>query len=259
MIESSANPQVKNIQKLKKNARTRKKEGRFVAEGVRLVEEALAYHMAEKVYLSETIKKEYLDRLSHKLKEAEVEYVSAKVFQEISDTESPQGVLAVVKMPRYSRSTIVEQKEPAVLCLEDIQDPGNLGTIFRTAEGAGMSAVILSMGCVDLFNPKVVRATMGAIFRVPFFVTENMTREVEQLKKEQFSVYAASLEGARFYTEETYQGKCAVIIGNEANGIRPETQQAATHKIKIPMEGKLESLNAAVSAALFMYEIHRNR
>lgn len=122
-----------------------------------------------------------------------------------------------------------------------------------------MSAVILSAGCVDLFNPKVVRATMGAIFRLPFIITENMTREAEQLRAEHFSVYAASLDGARFYTEETYEGKCAVIIGNEANGIRPETQQAATHKIKIPMEGQLESLNAAVSAALFMYEIHRNR
>ena len=122
-----------------------------------------------------------------------------------------------------------------------------------------MSAVIMSAGCVDLFNPKVVRATMGAIFRLPFFITENMTKEVEQLKQEHFSVYAASLEGARLYTEETYAGKCAVIIGNEANGIKQETQQAATHKIKIPMEGRLESLNAAVSAALFMYEIHRNR
>ena len=213
----------------------------------------------EKVYLSENVKEEYFDRLSHKLKEADVEYVSSKVFQEISDTESPQGVLAVVQMPGYDRSTIVEKEDAAVICLEDIQDPGNLGTIFRTAEGAGMSAVIMSAGCVDLFNPKVVRATMGAIFRLPFFITENMTKEVEQLKQEHFSVYAASLEGARLYTEETYEGKCAVIIGNEANGIKQETQQAATHKIKIPMEGQLESLNAAVSAALFMYEIHRNR
>ena len=244
MIESSTNAQIKKIQKLKKSARNRRKEGLFIAEGVRLVEDALAYRMVEKVYLSE---------------EADVEYVSSKVFQEISDTESPQGVLAVVQMPGYDRSTIVEKEDAAVICLEDIQDPGNLGTIFRTAEGAGMSAVIMSAGCVDLFNPKVVRATMGAIFRLPFFITENMTKEVEQLKQEHFSVYAASLEGARLYTEETYEGKCAVIIGNEANGIKQETQQAATHKIKIPMEGQLESLNAAVSAALFMYEIHRNR
>ena len=248
MIESSTNAQIKKIQKLKKSARNRRKEGLFIAEGVRLVEDALAYRMVEKVY-----------RLSHKLKEADIEYVSSKVFQEISDTESPQGVLAVVQMPGYDRSTVVEKEDAAVICLEDIQDPGNLGTIFRTAEGAGMSAVIMSAGCVDLFNPKVVRATMGAIFRLPFFITENMTKEAERLKQEHFSVYAASLEGARLYTEETYEGKCAVIIGNEANGIKQETQQAATHKIKIPMEGQLESLNAAVSAALFMYEIHRNR
>ncbi|MGN1205779.1 MAG: TrmH family RNA methyltransferase [Eubacterium sp.] len=259
MIESSTNQQIKAIQKLKKSARNRKKEGLFIAEGVRLVEDALDYRMVKKVYLSESIKAEYYDRLSHKLKEAEVEYVAAKVFQEMSDTESPQGVLAVVKIPKYDRTTVVEKTNAAVICLEDIQDPGNMGTIFRTAEGAGMSAVIMSAGCVDLFNPKVVRATMGAIFRLPFFVTENMSEEVEKLKREKFSVYAASLEGARFYTEETYAGKCAVIIGNEANGIRQATQDAATHKIKIPMEGQLESLNAAVSAAIFMYEIHRNR
>ena len=259
MIESSTNAQIKKIQKLKKSARNRRNEGLFIAEGVRLVEDALAYRMVEKVYLSENVKEEYFDRLSHKLKEADIEYVSSKVFQEISDTESPQGVLAVVQMPGYDRSTVVEREDAAVICLEDIQDPGNLGTIFRTAEGAGMSAVIMSAGCVDLFNPKVVRATMGAIFRLPFFITENMTKEAERLKQEHFSVYAASLEGARLYTEETYEGKCAVIIGNEANGIKQETQQAATHKIKIPMEGQLESLNAAVSAALFMYEIHRNR
>ncbi len=169
-----------------KSARNRRKEGLFIAEGVRLVEDALAYRMVEKVYLSENVKEEYFDRLSHKLKEADVEYVSSKVFQEISDTESPQGVLAVVQMPGYDRSTIVEKEDAAVICLEDIQDPGNLGTIFRTAEGAGMSAVIMSAGCVDLFNPKVVRATMGAIFRLPFFITENMTKEVEQLNRNIF-------------------------------------------------------------------------
>lgn len=110
MIESSTNAQIKKIQKLKKSARNRRKEGLFIAEGVRLVEDALAYRMVEKVYLSENVKEEYFDRLSHKLKEADIEYVSSKVFQEISDTESPQGVLAVVQMPGYNRSTIVEKR-----------------------------------------------------------------------------------------------------------------------------------------------------
>ena len=122
-----------------------------------------------------------------------------------------------------------------------------------------MSGVILSSGCVDLFNPKVVRSTMGSIFRLPFWIVENMTETVNQLKQENFSVYAASLEGTKMYTQETYQGKSAIVIGNEANGISRETQEASTNKIKIPMEGQLESLNAAVSAALLMYEIHRNR
>ena len=259
MIESSSNQQIKTIIKLKKSARMRRKEGVFIAEGVRLVEDALSYHMVKKVYLSREIKEEYYERLSHRLKEAEVEYVAGKVFQEISDTENPQGVLALVKMPQYDNEELWQPKVTDLICLEDIQDPGNMGTIFRTAEGAGMSGAILSSGCVDLFNPKVVRSTMGSIFRLPFWIVENMTETVNQLKQENFSVYAASLEGTKMYTQETYQGKSAIVIGNEANGICRETQEASTNKIKIPMEGQLESLNAAVSAALLMYEIHRNR
>ena len=258
MIESSTNAQIKKIQKLKKSARNRRKEGLFIAEGVRLVEDALAYRMVEKVYLSENVKEEYFDRLSHKLKEADIEYVSSKVFQEISDTESPQGVLAVVQMPGYDRSTVVEREDAAVICLEDIQDPGNLGTIFRTAEGAGMSAVIMSAGCVDLFNPKVVRSTMGALFRVPFYLCDNLTDEIDELKKEGFTTYAAHLKGDRDYTEPDYNGKAAIVIGNEARGITEETAKKTDALVKIPMEGELESLNA-VSAALFMYEIHRKR
>ena len=149
MIESSTNAQIKKIQKLKKSARNRRKEGLFIAEGVRLVEDALAYRMVEKVYLSENVKEEYFDRLSHKLKEADIEYVSSKVFQEISDTESPQGVLAVVQMPGYDRSTVVEREDAAVICLEDIQDPGNLGTIIRLADWFGIEDIICSQNTVD--------------------------------------------------------------------------------------------------------------
>lgn len=192
-------------------------------------------------------------------KEVPVEVLSDQLFRELSDTVTPQGVLAVVEMPRYDRELVLAPEQAAVLCLEDIQDPGNLGTMVRTAEGAGMSGIILSKGCVDLFNPKVVRATMGALFRVPFFICDDMSTEVERLKDEGFTTYAAHLQGVYDYTEESYAGKVGILIGNEANGLSDAVSEQADRKVRIPMEGELESLNAAVSAALFMYEIHRKR
>lgn len=259
MIESRSNGQIKKIQKLKKSARFRRQEKTFIAEGIKMVEEAAEYDKLLSVYVSETAKQEYISRLSHKIKGSLLEWVSAPVFQEISDTATPQGVLALVQMPEYERETLIREKEAAFVCLEDIQDPGNLGTIMRTAEGAGMSAVVLSKGCVDLFNPKVVRATMGAMYRMPFYITDDMTTEVESLRKAGFTMYATRLDADRDYTACAYEGNVGILIGNEANGLKPETSEMADYGVRIPMEGKLESLNAAVSAALLMYEVHRAR
>lgn len=259
MIESMSNAQVKKINKLKKSVRFRRQERCFIAEGFKLVEEAYFHDRIRTIYVSAEAEGEYFKRFPHKISEDRIEWVSPSVFREISDTSTPQGILALVEMPEYSRETIIEKKDAALICLEDIQDPGNLGTIIRTAEGAGMSAFVMSAGCVDLFNPKVVRATMGAMFRMPFYITENMTTEVERLRGEGFTLYAAQLDGPRDYTECNYEGKTGILIGNEANGIRPETSAMADEKIKIPMEGGVESLNAAVSAAILMYEVHRKR
>ena len=266
MIESSANSQIKRIQKLRKNAKFRRQENCFVVEGWKMTEEALGNHLVESLYISESAENELLSRKKKGgfvTGQIPVEVILDRLFQELSDTVSPQGILAVVKVPRHEsfRDALFQRKEgsPAVVCLENIQDPGNLGTIFRTAEGAGMAGIILSRGCVDLFNPKVVRATMGALFRVPFYYCDDMTTEVERLRGAGFSVYAAHLDGKCDYTEESYEGRVAVLIGNEANGLSEKVSNLADKKVKIPMEGQLESLNAAISAALLMYEVHRNR
>ncbi|MBO5488597.1 MAG: RNA methyltransferase, partial [Eubacterium sp.] len=197
------------------------------------------------------------DKMAKILESTKVEYVVSKLFEKLSDTITPQGIMALVHMPSYNRDEILAKPEGALLCLEDIQDPGNLGTMMRTAEGAGMTALVLTKNCVDLFNPKVVRSTMGSLFRVPYYVCEDMTTEVECIKKAGFTTYAAHLQGTCDYTEQSYNGKVAVLIGNEANGLKEETAEKTDCLVKIPMEGELESLNAAVSAALFMYEIHR--
>lgn len=261
MIESIANGQVKKIQKMKKNARFRRQEKCFIAEGFKMVEEALRYKKVKAIYVSEEVNRDRYEKMKEQCKECavSVEKVSISVFRQISDTETPQGVLALVEMPQYDPDILRNAGDAAMICLEDIQDPGNLGTIVRTAEGAGMTAVVMTKGCVDLFNPKVVRSTMGALFRMPFYVVDSMAEEVKKLQELGFVVYSSQLDGSRVFTECDYKGKVGILIGNEANGICPETSEAADQKIHIPMQGEVESLNAAVSAALLMYEVSRNR
>lgn len=259
MIESRSNTQIKRIQKLKKQAKFRRQEQVFLVEGFKMTQEALQNGRVQTIYVSEEVREEWDEKLSRISREIPVMFVAPSIFRELSDTTTPQGVMAVVEMPSYDRETIVEQRQAALICLEDIRDPGNLGTIFRTAEGAGMSAVVLSGGCVDLFNPKVVRATMGALFRQPFYQVDDMTEEVRRLRGGGFSVYAGAPDAGQDYTACCYEGKTGILIGNEANGLCQETLALANEKIRIPMEGELESLNAAVSAALLMYEVHRNR
>ncbi|MCR5691803.1 MAG: RNA methyltransferase [Eubacterium sp.] len=268
MIETTSNGQIKKIIKLSKSASFRRKESTFICEGWKMTGEALARGLAKKLYIGEKNQENWRERLmetngtigeevAKNMVSTPVEIVSDKVFSQLSDTVTPQGVLALVEMPSYDREEILRDPEARLICLEDIQDPGNLGTIMRTAEGAGMTALVMTQNTVDLFNPKVVRATMGGLFRLPFYVCQDMTTEVESLKKAGFTSYAAHLKGRRDFKEEAYQGKTAILIGNEAKGLQEATAKAADCLVKIPMEGQLESLNAAVSAALFMYEVHR--
>lgn len=264
MIESTSNTRLKRIQRLRMNARFRRQEQAFVVEGWKLVGEALTHRLAESVYLSEGSLEEYRERVDQGSflqpeTGVDIQIVSDPCFRQISDTVNPQGILAIVQMPQYDREVILDSDRAAVLCLEDIQDPGNLGTMLRTAEGAGMSAVILSKGCVDLFNPKVVRSTMGALFRVPYLICHDMSTEVEYLKSGGFTMYAAHLKGRHDFTQEEYKGKVGILIGNEAKGLTDSVSEQADRLVRIPMEGQLESLNAAVSAALLMYEVHRHR
>lgn len=260
MIESNANGQYKKLQKLMKQSRTRRQEGVFVVEGWKMVKEALERNLVLHLYSAEREQehcREELNRFSRG--NVLVDLMRDNLFSQLSDTVSPQGILGVVRMPVYEREEIVNQPDAKLLCLENIQDPGNLGTMFRTAEGAGMTGVVLTKGCVDLFNPKVVRSTMGSLFRVPFYVCQDMEEEMKFMQKQGFCFFAAHLQGTKDFTEESYEGSIGILIGNEANGLSEAVSGLADCKVKIPMEGELESLNAAVSAALFMYEVRRKR
>lgn len=268
MISSTANAQIKKINKLKKQIQTRRQEGLFVVEGWKMVSEALSHGLVTHLYIREQERESYESRLFEMggwtlSVDVPTAFVADSVFRQLSDTVAPQGILAVVRMPRYDREEVVQAQaggiyeQAKLLVLENIQDPGNMGTILRTAEGAGISGIVLGKGCVDLFNPKVVRATMGSLFRVPCYFCDDIVSEVTALKERGFTFYAAHLRGGKMYCELDYRGKLGILIGNEANGLSESLSALADVKVKIPMEGRLESLNAAISAALFAYEVYR--
>lgn len=207
------------------------------------------------VYLT----KEFEEKYKNQLTGIRYELVNETVCRHLSDTTTPQGVVAVADYPRTSPEDILKKDgQPCIILLESIQDPGNLGTILRTAEAAGVTGIIMNRDTVDPFHPKVVRSTMGAVFRVPFFVAEDFYDVICMLKKEGFDIYAAHLDGQVFYDAD-YRKPCAFLIGNEGNGLTPQTTAMADRLIRIPMEGQIESLNAAVAASLIMYEVMRQR
>ena len=145
------------------------------------------------------------------------------------------------------------------MVLEDLQDPGNAGTIFRTAEGAGVDGIFLTRTCVDITNPKVIRSTMGSIYRMPFLYVESVVSLKEQLEKHHIRLFAAHLQGRNIYDKEDYVGGTAFLIGNEGKGLTDQASQAADCLIRIPMKGQVESLNAAMAAGILMYEAARQR
>ena len=154
---------------------------------------------------------------------------------------------------------LLKGEQTHLLILESVQDPGNLGTMVRTGEGAGITGVIMNKTTVDLFNPKTIRSTMGSIYRVPFMIMDDLPETMKQLKQNGISLYAAHLKGQHSYEEEDYTKACGFLIGNEGNGLSNEIADLADTYIKIPMEGQVESLNAAISATILMYEANRQR
>lgn len=259
MISSESNAQVKSILKLQRSARERRKQGLFVAEGIKLVKEAAQYGKLRQVYFSESYMENTEGREKEIWENVSSEIVADSVFHVMTETVTPQGVMGLVSLPSYSIDEILQDKRRSFLLLDDLRDPGNLGTIMRTAEGADMSGVILSKGSVDLFNPKVVRATMGAIFRVPFFYAEELIAVMERLKQMDIPVYGTMLQGSVLYDEPDYCRGAAIVVGNEANGISEKVAEQLSVRVRIPMAGNLESLNAAVAAAILMYEVSRQK
>ena len=256
MITSTSNPQVKELLHLQKKSKARNERNVFIVEGIRMFREVPKDRL-EKVYISESFynkKKEELE-----LEQFPVEILSDKVFSHVSDTKTPQGVLSIVRQKTTSLDEILKVENPYLMILDNLQDPGNLGTIVRTAEGAGVTGILLSRDCVDIYNPKTIRSTMGSVYRMPFLYVDDMDQILQTLKQEGIKTYAAHLQGKNCYDEENYKSGCAFLIGNEGNGLRKEIADQADVWIRIPMHGQVESLNAAIAASVLMFEVCRQR
>lgn len=259
MITSIGNQRVKRIAQWNKKPSFRNRDGVFVAEGVKMFLEAPPGSLKEVYvadgFLEEIGKAERSREILGKLEECGYETVSEEVFSKMSDTCSPQGILFVAGQMRYTLEQMAGAAgNPLFLVLEDIQDPGNLGTMIRTGEGAGISGVIMNKGTVDIYNPKTIRSTMGSVYRVPFLYAEDFHGTIRRLQEDGIAVYAAHLKGEKCYDEFEYCRPTAFLIGNEGSGLTEETAELADSYVRIPMEGQLESLNAAVASALLVYE-----
>ena len=260
MITSTSNARVKGLVNLIKKKKARDADNVYGVEGIRMFKEVPIEELKE-VYVSESFYKKERDVVEEVLKGSGIkpELLADMVYAHISDTKSPQGILCVVRRKEYTLARIMGASEMHMIVLEHLQDPGNLGTIFRTAEAAGVTGIIMDRECVDIYNPKTIRSTMGAIYRVPFVYVENLHEAINKLKEKEIRVYAAYLEDSVDYDEPDYTKGCAFLIGNEGNGLMKETADLADSYIKIPMAGQVESLNAAVAATVLMFEVSRQR
>jgi TrmH family RNA methyltransferase len=258
MINSNKNQQIKDIMGLLNKGKDRERQGLYIVEGTKMVNEIPKEDLV-KFYYSETFFNQLFPK-ELKMYNTDYEVVKDSVFEYISDTKTPQGILAVVRQKQYDIKELLTKEKPVLIILEDLQDPGNIGTIFRSAEGAGIDGIVLSKNCVDVYNPKVVRSTMGSVFRMPFYRVDNLESVLLDIKEQGIKLFAAHLKGKAYYDQENYCNTgVAFMIGNESKGLKEETAELANVYIKIPLVGKVESLNASVAASLLMYEVNRQR
>lgn len=260
-LTGSTNPIVKEVRSLKnKSARTEK--NLYFIEGARFTAEALkentdiCYIVLSESFASDDGSAEMLEQISHGRFDCYL--LPDGLFESISDTQNPQGILAVLRQKKKQLKDY-SIADGLMVILDAVRDPGNMGTIIRTADAAGCTGVIIPDGCVDIYNPKVLRATMGSVFHVPIYHCAGTADAISLLKGKGFLICASHLEGAISIYQADLSGNVALIIGSEAEGISDETIRNADMLIKIPMAGRAESLNASAAAAVMMFEAMRQR
>jgi TrmH family RNA methyltransferase len=248
LIKSSQNQTFKNLLKLQ-DKKIRQQNDVFLVEGKKQVFEISKDWNIKQIIISQ--KYENIDTFGKPI------ILSERLFSKLSSTESPQGIIAVVEKKHYKIDEVIKENGLFVI-LENIQDPGNLGTIIRSADAFGIKAVLISKESADIYSDKTLRSTMGSLFHLPVIDNLDIKELLNLMKKEKFTIFAAALNGNKFIHDLKISNKSAFIIGNEAKGIKQETQKLADVLFKIPMSGKAESLNAAVAASIIMYETAKN-
>ena len=258
VISSKDNEIIKDIKKLKEK-KYRDLEEKFIVEGIKMVEEAILENanidcivVCEECKNDGTLSKDIM----YKIAKFNCIYVTEKIFNIISEVKSPQGILAVIK--KKLKKDSINYDEDIIIALDGISDPGNLGTILRTLDSSGLTQIIVSSNTVECYNPKVVRSTMGAIFRVNIIEVKDLKETLKKLKNKNFEVVVTSLETKNSIYDIEYKKK-VIVIGNEANGVSEDVKNNADIEVKIPMIGKTESLNASVATGIIIYEYVRRK
>ena len=257
-ISSKDNEMIKRIKKLKEK-KYREEYNEFIVEGIKMVEEAIIEKAKIKtIIICDDCKTNCSipNELMYEIAKLDCIYVTEKVFNFITEVTNPQGIMAIIEKPANKENEI-DYQEDNFLILDNIQDPGNIGTILRTADSLNYKQIIVSKGTADVYNPKVVRSTMGAIFRIKVVEVEDLAKTIKEMKKHKITVYATDLRTDKSIYDVDYK-KSAIVIGNEANGVSEEVLNEASQRIKIPMIGKTESLNAAVATSVILYEAYRS-
>lgn len=245
ILSSLKNPKVMTWRSLK-DRKGRLETGLFLAEGRKMTDEALASGYRVEAVLVDTDR----DDMGAIPFDGPVYGLPAHVFASVCDTKTPQGIAAVVRA-----GTGKAVRGDRLLALDGVQDPGNVGTIIRTADAAGMDGILMSEECADVYSPKVLRATMGSIFRMPVATVRDLPAELIRLRQAGWSILSSQLDGTPFYERTGVGEKFCLVVGNEGNGISEPVKAAATHRLRLPMRGGAESLNAAVAAAIMMYDL----
>ena len=257
-ITSKDNELIRHIRKLK-DKKYRDESNEYVVEGVKLVEEAVKENAKIKqIIVCEDTTRTYEIPTHIMLEIAKYECISVsdKIFNIITQVTNPQGIMAIIE--KNAQNAKIDYTQDIIVVLDDVQDPGNLGTILRTVDSIGLNQIIVSKGTADAFNSKVVRSTMGAIFRIKIIEVENLAQAIKEMRKHHFKLMVTSLQTKNsIYDIDFY--KKIIVIGNEANGVSKEIQDMADEKAKIPMLGRTESLNASVAAGVVMYEYVRQK
>lgn len=257
-INSASNKKIKYLAELLKKSRARREAGCFAAEGWHLYEEAprerlRAVYVSASCYDGERARFDDLSCPCYVVEDA--------LFDRVSDTKTPQGVISVVATADGTED-LTKRSDPLILVLDQISDPGNLGTMIRTGEAAGADALLLSPGCADPYQPKVVRGAMGALYRVPVITTADTAELTERLRELQAAgvrIYGTDLRANRPYDEPDLTKGTAFIIGNESHGVSGELLELCDERLIIPMSGQVESLNAAIAASVLLFEAARQR